>query len=144
MRYRSTGPLRFRKAATSFRRLGRRGTATVEAAVCLPLLILISLGAIEVNNYFYLRRTMVLAAYEAGRMVSEDGTRQRDIVATAEQTLEQRGVSGYTVILSPATVENLEDGTEVIVSIQVNKKDNQLVPLEFGGPTMQVNYLTVR
>lgn len=122
----------------------RRGTATVEAAVCFPVLVMVALGSIEINNQYYLRRSMVLAAFEAGRMVSEETADSQDVIDFAENILDQRGVSAYTVSLDPPSLSSLDEGDEVTVTVQIQKSANQIVPFNFGGPTMTVTNFSVR
>jgi len=42
----------------------RRGTSTVELAVCLPVIFLLSMGAMEGASLIFLRQAMVQSAYE--------------------------------------------------------------------------------
>lgn len=133
-----------KRFTTKTRRWLRKGTATVEAAVCVPVLVIVCLGAIELNNQYYLRRSLVIAAFEAGRLVSQDGTRSEDIISFASNVLDERGVQSYTVRLEPRNLRNLDEGDEVMVTVTVDKKANQLVSFPMGGPTMTVQNFTVR
>ena len=49
------------------RRASRKGTATVEFAVCLPVLVTIVLGSIEATNAIFLKQHLTAAAYEGAR-----------------------------------------------------------------------------
>ena len=53
----------------------RRGAATVELAVCLPVIFLLSMGAMEGASLIFLRQAMVQSAYEAVKeAVRTDGS----------------------------------------------------------------------
>ena len=45
-------------------RVNRRAVATVELAVCLPVLALLVLGSIEAASFIFLKQTLQVAAYE--------------------------------------------------------------------------------
>ena len=49
----------------------RGGTAAVEAAVSLPLLIVLVFGAIEVASGVFLSQTLAIAAYEGAREAAD-------------------------------------------------------------------------
>ena len=55
-------------------RRGRFGTAAMETAVSLPLLVILVFGAIEMANAVFLKQSMNLAAYEAAKVVTRPGT----------------------------------------------------------------------
>lgn len=53
----------------------RRGTSVVEFAVCMPLIMLIVLGAIEATSMIFLKQSLQAAAYEGSRRsIRIDGT----------------------------------------------------------------------
>ena len=60
---------RMRRCRANHRRdrLARRGTAAAEFALCLPLLVVLLMGAMETCNLLYLRTRMNSVAYEAAR-----------------------------------------------------------------------------
>jgi Flp pilus assembly protein TadG len=51
-------------------RLGERGSVAVEYALCLPFLVAIIYGVVEVSHYAYLRTTMSNVAHDAVRYAS--------------------------------------------------------------------------
>lgn len=104
------------------RRRGRRGAATVELAVCLPVLLTIGLGMIEVTNLVYLQARMQSAAYEATRLATRPTTAQQ-LAATGTQVktycnslLTQLGVNGASVSVSPEP-STATPGTMVTVTV---------------------------
>ncbi len=79
--------------------------ATVELALCLPVLVSLAFGTIEICNVVYLRTRMLSAAYEACRLATRPTTSSQ-VAATGPQVitycnslLTQLGVNGATVTL---------------------------------------------
>src|SRR5690606_22121939 len=100
------------------RRCLRRGVAAVEAAIALPLLILLVFGAIEVANGIFLTQALSVAAYEGAREAVRPG-------GTAEQTqeriadvLSRRGISNYAIEIEPAISDSTPRGTPITVEVQ--------------------------
>ena len=54
----------FRRKNKTARTKGRFGNATVELAVCLPVLVLIIFGSLQASSMYFLRQAMVQSAYE--------------------------------------------------------------------------------
>lgn len=64
-------------------RTTRRGSAAVEAALILPLLIIVSFGAIDVAQYINLAQLVSNASREGARVASRNGTETVDEVEAA-------------------------------------------------------------
>ena len=56
------------------RHKNRKGIAAVEAAVCLPMLVIIWLGTVEVSQIISLKQQGQLLASTAANRVGRDGT----------------------------------------------------------------------
>lgn len=59
VRFRTKGP------AVAFK---RSGAAIIELAVCLPLLVLITLATIKACSMIFLKQTLIIAAFEGARI----------------------------------------------------------------------------
>ena len=57
-----------------FQRRCRRGAATVEAAVILPILIVVSLGSTDVAQYINLAQSVTNASRQGSRFACRDTT----------------------------------------------------------------------
>lgn len=98
----------------------RAGSACVELAVCMPMIALISLGAIEGSNKIFVRQAAVQAAYEAAKATaSHDGTAARGQVL-AQQVLTARNILAPTITFEPANPDALDPGTPFTVVVSVN------------------------
>ena len=85
----------------------RRGTAMTETAVTLPLLAVLVLGSIEAANAVFIKQSLTIAAYEAGKLASRPGGTSTEAVNRSQQILDVRGLTGYSVTVSPTVTEAL-------------------------------------
>ncbi len=97
----------------------RRGIATVEMAVVLPLLLILVLGTIEICQRLFLRQTAVVATYEGIRLAARKSSNPADIVNRCQSILANRRVTGATVTVSPATFKDISTGSPITVEIKV-------------------------
>jgi Flp pilus assembly protein TadG len=102
----------------------RKGTATVEFAVCLPVLVILSLGAIEATNAIFLKERVTAAAYEGARKASTPNKTSANAIAAAQSVLTQFGVSGGTITVTPAVGTATTAGTQVTVNVSVSLSSN--------------------
>ena len=117
-----------------------RGAATVELAVCLPVIFQLSLGAMEGASLIFLRQAMVQSAYETVKeAVRTDGSQAQGLVL-GEQVLSFRGVTGETFSFNPSNVDGLDPGTPVTVTVTAPGDANSVFPF---GP-FQNRVLTVQ
>lgn len=71
----------------------RKGIATAECALCLPILFLITLGTIEVCSAIFLKEAVTIAAYEGARVgIARRGT-DNSAESRIEEFLTERGIS---------------------------------------------------
>ncbi len=99
----------------------RRGVATVEMAIILPLLLLLTLGAMR-YGWLFLKAQQITNATRMGarRAVLPDATGEGVLaVIDALMTAGGMGASGYSVTFSPADITSLEVGDSLTVRITV-------------------------
>ena len=94
----------------------RRGTAVVEFAVCLPLLMLIVLGAMEATHGIFLKQALSAAAYEGMRAAIEPGSKQADATRQAQSILDARLVKGSKIAFDTA-VDTASRGQKIALEI---------------------------
>lgn len=107
----------------------RRATATVELAVCMPLIMLFVCGSIEICQRIMLRQTATLTAYEGLRLAVRRYTTTEMVKARCGMILQDRGVKNAVVAISPATIENQARNTPVTISVTIPWQGNS--PLRF-------------
>jgi Flp pilus assembly protein TadG len=95
----------------------RRGTATVELAICLPLIVIITFGSIEITNMIFLQQRLTAAAYEGARKATTPGKNSIDATTAANSILTQFSISGGTVAITPAVTATTPVGTQVKVTV---------------------------
>lgn len=115
----------------------RRGTATVEFAVTLPVLVLIVLAAIEACSLIFLRQTLTIAAYEATRVALVPNVSNAQVLHAANSILNDRRVRGANIEISPRDFAAAEVQSFITVTVSAPAKANALLtPLFFRGRTL--------
>ena len=106
----------------------RRGTATLELALVLPVLMLLVLGAVEACNMIFVRNAVTAASYEAARIAIRQDANSADAQARAQEVLEQFGINGAQVWTNPGEVESLPRGSQVRVIVRADASSHSLLP----------------
>lgn len=120
-------------------RLPRRGTATVELAVCLPVIVLLAMGAIEGASMAFLRQTLVQTAYEGVKVSVRRGNDGSDGLAAAQNVIDSRGLTGVTVTLDPADPTTAAPGQPITLRVTAPSDANSVLPFgPFRGRTVTV------
>lgn len=113
----------------------RKGAATVEMALCLPVLVMVTLGTISVCQMIYLKQESVIVATECTRYLARPGITQQNALDRGAQMLSDRGISGATV---RASSDNTNEGYSrvwVEVRIPINKANLTLSWMTGGRVT---------
>ncbi len=95
----------------------RRAAAVVEFAVCLPLLMLIVLGAIEATHAMFLKQALSAAAYEGMRVAIEPRSTTAEATSQASSILNSRLVKGSRIEFFPSDTENVERGNKIALEV---------------------------
>jgi len=113
----------------------RRGVAAVEAAFCIPIVILLMFGTLEACSAIFLRESLTVAAYEGARV----GVRRRATFEMVEDqcnaVLEARGIVNATVTITPNDFNTLSALEPITVTVSA--------PLE-GNSSYVFNYFSNR
>ncbi|MEZ6094881.1 MAG: TadE/TadG family type IV pilus assembly protein [Pirellulaceae bacterium] len=121
----------------------RRGAAAVEFAMCLPLLLLLVLGAFEVCRASMLQHAAESAAYEGARAgVIPGATPQRCQDASAF-ILRSLGVRNFVVTTDPTNITPTSPTIHVQVSIPF-RGNSVFSPFLFNNPTFRGDCELVR
>ncbi|MDZ4851221.1 MAG: TadE family protein [Pirellulaceae bacterium] len=123
----------------------RRGIATLETAVTLPLVAFLTFGSLELSNMMYLRQSMTIAAYEGVRSATKPGGSQALSDLRIQEMMTARGVTNYTVQYSPAVTTTLPRGTMVQVTVNSPSSNLSYAPFRlFSGTTISSSTTMVR
>lgn len=107
----------------------RSGAALVELAVCLPVMVMLVLGSIELSNFIFLKQAVTAAAYEASREAIRPLGTDATATATAEAVLAARRLSGASIVVNPSA--NAERGELVTVTVTAPSSSNRVVVPRF-------------
>lgn len=101
------------------KRKSLRGTATVELAVCLPVIVLLLFASLEGANMLFLRQAVVQSAYETAKSVAKTNGVQATAITLGEQVLSSRNIVAPTIVFDPPNVQSLAPGTPFSVTVSV-------------------------
>ncbi len=133
-------------AESTIRRIRNRcGTATLEVAVTLPLLITLVFGAMEMANAVFLRQSMNMAAYEAAKVITRPGSNEALARSRCQEVMTVRKVSTYTLSFSPTVTTATPRGTQVTVTLSAPASNLSYGPVQFmSGKTLSTTVVMVR
>lgn len=130
----------------SFLGMKRRATATAEVAICLPVLMTLTLASIDLCSMFFLKETVAIAAYEGARLGINRGGTNAAASARVRQVLDERGISygGDVVTFDGSTYNNAETLEHVTLVVTVPAAGNLLSPAKLYGDLSLTSRVTMR
>ncbi len=114
----------------------RIGSATVELAVTLPVLVLFFFSTVEISSRMHLKQTATSTAYEAARRVTAIGGGDSDGKAVANSVLSARNISNAEVTFLPGSFDCIR-GTEVTVVVEIPFENNLPFGTLFSGSSVK-------
>ncbi len=111
-------------------RKGERGSALIEAALTLPLLLLVSVGIFEFGRVFQTWQVLTNAAREGARMAVLPGMASPDIQTRVRQYLQDGQLGGYagaTIDVDRSASISIGAGTASTSVVTVNYPFNFMV-----------------
>ena len=145
-----THKTRLTKASSSvpskFARLRSRcGTAALEMAVSLPLLITLVFGSMEMANAVFLRQSINMAAYEAAKVITRPGSNEALARTRCQEVLTVRKVGIYTLTFTPTVTSATAKGAQVLVTLSAPASNLSYGPVQFmTGKTITSRVYMVR
>lgn len=106
----------------------RSGAAVVEFAVVAPLMIMMTLGLMEISRIVMVKQLLVNASREGARLAILPQATSTDVRNQVLEDLQAVSVSGVTVSISPTTLATENAGTPVTVSASVAAADVSWIP----------------
>ena len=97
----------------------RRGAVLIELAVCLPVLTMIVLMAIEATALTFARQAMVQTAYEAAVVAVRREATNSDAISAARAVTNGRMLDDVTLVFQPADISSVPRGALVTVTASV-------------------------
>ncbi len=100
----------------------RRGTALVELAIVLPMLLLVVFGIIEFGSVMYTRHNMVQAAREAARILAiKDGTTAEATAVANSRLALVSGVNFTVSITAPTSDSDPNQDVTVVITAPLSE-----------------------
>jgi Flp pilus assembly protein TadG len=93
------------------------GTTTLETALVLPLLFMVTFGAIKYGWLFLKSQEITNATRQAARIAIRPGDRSAEVESEITQRMADANINGYTYTVTPGT--NPPVGTEVSINITI-------------------------
>jgi Flp pilus assembly protein TadG len=109
---------------------GERGSALIEAAVTLPLLLLVAVGIFEFGRVFQTWQVLTNAAREGARMAVLPGMAPPDVQTRVRQYLQDGQLGGYagaTIVVDRTASISIGAGTASTSVVTVNYPFNFMV-----------------
>lgn len=123
----------------------RNASATVELAVCLPVIMLLTAGAIEGANFAFLRQTLAQSAYEGIKVAVRRNSNGATGLQAAQDIIQQRNVQGVTFQYTPTRPENAPPGSPVTLVVSAPGDANSQLPIgPFMGRTITIRATMAR
>jgi Flp pilus assembly protein TadG len=116
----------------------RRGAAAAEAAICLPVLLLVALGAIQAASMIFAKQALTTAAYEGAREAIRVNATSTDVQAACQHILTERGIVDTNITIDPIDLANAAVGSYITVSVTAPSDSNSFLRgWYFGNRTLE-------
>ncbi len=126
-------------------RLLRRGTATVELAICLPIIVILVFGSIEVAHFVHLKQDLTICAYEAAKVAAQSGKTAQEVETRFQEIATAKKVDQASITLEPASISELQPGQQIRVIAEAPADSNRIMPLRyFQGRRLKAAVVMVR
>lgn len=110
----------------------RGGAALIEIAVCLPIILLTITATVSITSLIYLKQSLKISAYEACRVGIVPQAEAENVHQQVVEILDGRGVSGYTVAISPSSLSSLQPGQFLTVTVTAPTGNNVVLASSMG------------
>ena len=109
----------------------RRGSAVVESAILLPVLVLLVFAAIEASNAIFLRQSLTVAAFETASVAALTNSSETVARARCAEVLAARNVTEHTVTFTPTIDATISAGTPIEVEVEAPASAYRVGPVWF-------------
>ncbi|MFK7768355.1 MAG: TadE/TadG family type IV pilus assembly protein [Mariniblastus sp.] len=116
----------------------RKGAAIIEMAICLPVLLLIVFGTIELSTSIFLKQTLTSAAHEGALTGMRVNATEQQIIDRVEGVLAARAIDGCTVSVSPSGTAFSDLTAGEMFSVRV-AKDKAFQYLDITGVNVSIS-----
>lgn len=121
----------------------RTGTAAVETAILLPLLVLITFSSLELSNMVFHKQSLSIASYEGAKIATSPGTTDSQARARVQEILNARGLSNTTISITPALTGLTPRGTMITVAVTSDDTASGVLSVRMFTPRTLQNQTTM-
>lgn len=89
-------------------------------------MLLIITGLIELMTVVFLKQGLTVAAYEGAHQAVKPAATSQQAIAAAQAVVDQRGIRGATVRLSPANLQSVPVGEFFTVTVEAPAGPNSI------------------
>lgn len=89
-----------------------------ELVFCLPVVLLLAFGTMEICAALFLRETLAIAAYEGARVGVKRRATQQDAYNAASNILAARGITGAIVDVNPTNFGTLDALDPITITVR--------------------------
>lgn len=107
---------------------GRLGAAVVEFAIVGPLMILLTMGMLELGRAVMVQQLLINASREGARLAVLPGVTTSDVTTLVNQELTNQTINGATVTTVPVDLSNASSGSAVTVKVTVPASSISWIP----------------
>lgn len=110
--------------------------ATVELAICLPVLVLIVFGSIQATDLIYLQHAAMSAAYEGMLEAAKLNATNESVLSRIQQVLDARELTTTEIRFLPDGVDisRVPPGDELTIEVSANVRANLTLSGFFISP----------
>jgi hypothetical protein len=123
-----TYPRSCRQRSSAVERARRTGAALVEFACVAPIMILFTIGLIEMGRMTMVKQLLTNISREGSRLATLPGASSDGVRSQVEALLSGSHIRGATVTLSPELLSSASAGNLVTVSIAVESEKVSWLP----------------
>ncbi|QEG20859.1 TadE/TadG family type IV pilus assembly protein [Mariniblastus fucicola] len=108
----------------------RRGAAVVEAALCIPVIIILMFGTLEISSAYYLKESLTIAAYEGARTGAKRRATRQQVVTRVQDILAARNVTlgdEGSIVVEPNDLSTLDALDPLTVTVKAPTSGNSAI-----------------
>ena len=104
------------------------GAVIVEMAVCLPLMVLVVFGCIDISSGIFRGTTLTSAAHEGALVGLRANATEQEVADRIHTVLDARGIQDYTLKVETSGVgfENLKSGENFRIELSTSMNNSYL------------------
>jgi len=122
----------------SWKKSSRTAAAMIEFALVAPLMILFTLGIIEMGRMTMVKQVLTNISREGARMATLPEATSESVQSQVQQLLAGSYINGASITLSPSSISTAPSGSLVTVSIAIAAEEISWLntPLFMGGKSL--------